>query len=91
MSHQDKNLRRALAILSTEPNDDDVRFGFNRVIVAYHDLDLDNPDDCEVLSILMANREFGFAVTWVEKTAKRLRDMQEVWSEAAHDLMFEEI
>lgn len=91
MTNYNKNLHRALAILATEPNDDDVRFGFNRVIVANQILDLENLDDHEVLSILMANREFGFAVTWVEKTAMKLRVMQEVWTDASHDLLKGEV
>lgn len=89
MSHQSKNLHRALAILATEPNDGDIRFGINAVIVADQTLYLDDDDDREVLSILMANREFGFAVTLIEETAKALREMQRVWCDAAEALKLE--
>lgn len=86
MPYQDKNLRRALVILATQPNDGDIRFGLSGVTVADERLFLDNPDDKEVLSILMANREFGSAVSEIEMMAEALREMQRVWMDAADEL-----
>lgn len=48
-----------------------------------------DPDDREVLSILMANSKFGFAVSAIELMARELREMQNVWCDAADDMQRE--
>ncbi|WP_298916695.1 hypothetical protein [uncultured Roseobacter sp.] len=72
----DKNLTRTLAILSTHPDEIDIGFQAREMLVAGHKLCIQNEDDREVLSILMASKEFGFAVTAIEQMAKKLREMQ---------------
>jgi len=86
---QDKNLHRALAILATHPDANDIAFQAGCVFVARQKLYLQDEDDLEVLSILMTDKEHGFAVTRVEETADILRDMQTVWCVAADDLKLE--
>lgn len=90
MTHQDKNLQRALAILATFPDESDIGFRSIDVLVAGQKLCPQVPDDREVLSILMASSEFGFAVSAIEVTAKQLRRMQRVWCDAA-DAMQREV
>ena len=89
MNVKPENLTRALAILTTEVDECHVRFEAGDVIVRGQRLDLQIGDHREVLSILMANPEFGFAVTTVENTARELREMQKVWFDAADELKLE--
>ena len=86
MKNYDKNLTRALAILTTEVDEGDVRFEFGNVIVRGQSLDPQVDDDRAVLAILMADKEFGFAVSTVENLAKELRALQRVWFDAAKNL-----
>lgn len=90
MSEYNKNLTRALAILTTEVDESDVHFQAGNVIVRGQRLCLQNDDDRDVLAILMANPEFGFAVSTVENTAKELRELQKVWCDAANELKLHE-
>ncbi|MEJ6398504.1 hypothetical protein [Yoonia sp. 208BN28-4] len=86
MPYQDKNLQRALAILATHPDERDIAFQAGCVLVAKQKLSLQDEDDLEVLSILMTDKEHGFAVTRVEETARELREMQVIWMDAANVL-----
>lgn len=86
MPDQNKNLRRALAILSTEPDETDIAIHTGCVCVAGQNLRLHDVDDSEVLSILMADKEHGFAVTRIDETIRTLRAMQQVWCDAADEL-----
>jgi len=61
MPYQEKNLQRALAIFATHPDETDISFCSIRVMVAGQKLCPQDEDDREVLSILMASGEFGFA------------------------------
>lgn len=90
MTVKPENLTRALAILTTEVDECDVRFEAGSVIVRGQRLDLQIEDHREVLSILMANPEFGFAVSTVENTASQLRELQKVWFDAAKELKLHE-
>ncbi|AEI93361.1 hypothetical protein [Roseobacter litoralis] len=81
MTHQDKNLTRALAILATHPDQDDFTCRGNIISVRGQRLNLTLDDDRAVLEILMTNAEFGYAVTYWEMAAKELRNMQNAWSE----------
>lgn len=90
MNVKPENLTRALAILTTEVDECDVRFEYGDVIVRGQRLDLQVEDHREVLSILMANPEFGFAVSTVENTARELRELQKVWLGAAKELKLHE-
>ncbi len=89
MANYDKNLTRALAILATHPDANDIAFQAGCVFVAGQKLHLQDEDDLEVLSILMTDKEHGFAVACVQETARELRAMQEVWCDAADDLELE--
>jgi hypothetical protein len=71
-------------------HESDVRFEAGYVIVRGQRLCLQNDDERDVLSILMANPEFGFAVSTVENTAKELRELQKVWCDAADELKLHE-
>lgn len=90
MNIKPENLTRALAILTTEVDECHVRFEAGYVIVRGQRLDLQIEDHREVLSILMANPEFGFAVSTVENTARELRELQKVWIDAADELKLHE-
>lgn len=91
MANYDKNLHRALAILANHPDANDIAFQAGCVFVAGQKLYLQDEDDLEVLSVLMTDKEHGFAVTRVEETADILRDMQAVWCVAANDLKLEAV
>lgn len=90
MNVKSENLTRALAILTTEVDESDVRFEAGYVIIRQQRLHPQVDDDCEVLSVLMANPEFGFAASTIENTAKELRELQEVWCKAADELKLHE-
>lgn len=90
MNMKPENLTRALAILTTEVDETDVCFQAGCVVVRGQILCPQLDDDCEVLAILMANPEFGFAVSTIENLAKDLRGLQEVWSDAARKLKLHE-
>lgn len=76
MAKQNQNLTRALAILSSHPDEADIGFQAREMLVAGQKLCIQNEDNREVLSILMASKEFGFAVTAIEQVAAELREMQ---------------
>ncbi|PCJ06602.1 MAG: hypothetical protein COB16_12700 [Rhodobacteraceae bacterium] len=86
MSNYDKNLTRALAILATDVDECDVVFEAHSVVVRGQHLNPLVDDDCEVLAILMADKEFGFAVSAVERITEVLRAKQKVWRDAAANL-----
>lgn len=86
MANYDKNLTRALAILATHPDEFQYTFGFRRLSVAGQTLTLDDKDDDEVLSILAASRELGWALTELELMTKRLRTMHQAHEKANHFL-----
>ena len=90
MNVKPENLSHALAILTTEVDECDVRFEAGNVIVRGQRLDLQIADHREVLAILMANPEFGFAVSTVESIASELRELQRVWIDAAKVLKLDE-
>jgi len=90
MNVKPENLSRALAILTTEVDECDVRFEAGNVIVRGQRLDLRIADHREVLAILIANPEFGFAVSTVENMASELRELQRVWIDAAKVLKLHE-
>jgi len=89
MSNYDKNLTRALAILITEVDEFDVCFQAGTVVVRGQHLNPQNDDERAVLEILMADKEFGFAVSTLESLAKELRALQQVWVDAADELKLE--
>lgn len=89
MTNNQNNLHRALAILATHPDESDISFCSINVLVAGQKLCPQDPDDREVLSILMASSEFGFAVSAIEVMARQLREMQNVWCDAADELKSE--
>ena len=83
-------LTRALAILTTEVDESQIAFEGYHVIVRGQSLCILDPEDCAVLAILMADKEFGFAVSGVEIVAKQLRALQQVWFDAAKELKLED-
>lgn len=90
MNVKPENLTRALAILTTEVDEGDVRFEAGYVIIRQQRLHPQVDDDCEVLSVLIANPEFGFAVSAIESMAKELRELQKIWLNAADELKLHE-
>lgn len=83
MNVKPENLTRALAILRTQPDEFDVMLYAGTIYVRGQKLTLGEPDDAEVLSVLMADKEFGFAVSGFENASNTLRKMQMVWCDAA--------
>lgn len=79
MTNQNFKLQRALAILATHLEEHQIGFSSIDVLVAGQKLCLQDDNDREVLSILMASKEFGFAVSAVEETAEELREMQRAY------------
>jgi hypothetical protein len=79
-------LTRALAILTTEVDETDIAFQGYDVIVRGQHFDPREVEDQAVLAILMADKEFGFAVSAVEIMVKELRALQKLWFDAAKEL-----
>ena len=89
LEHLDRaRLTRALAILTTEVEDTDVIFQGCNVIIRGQLFDPRYPEDQAILAVLMANKEFGFAVSAIEVTAAELRALQREWLKAADKLGF---
>lgn len=87
LQHLDRaKLTCALAILTTEVDETSIAFQGGRVIVRGQCFDIREPEDQAVLAILMADKEFGFAVSSVENMAKDLRALQKTWVDAANAL-----
>lgn len=89
MNVKPENLKRALAILTTEPCDSSVKCYGNMIEVAGQRLHRQEADDMEVLSVLMADKEFGFAAGNFEAAAATMRKMQKVWFDAADSMKSE--
>ena len=83
MNVKPENLKRALAILTTEPDATTIKCYGNMISVAGQNLHRQDADDIEVLSVLMADKEFGFAAGSFENAAAMMRQMQKVWFDAA--------
>jgi len=81
-----ENLTRALAILTTEPDEWDIALKARYVCVAGQELEHGDEDDDQVLAILMSYKEFGFAVGAFEEASASLRAMQKVWLAAAEKM-----
>ncbi|WBU61380.1 hypothetical protein [Paracoccus albus] len=79
-------LAMALAIMSTQIDECDVSFEAGSVVVRGQRLNPLIDEDRAVLAILIADKEFGFSVSTVEKLASELRDLQNVWFDAANQL-----
>ena len=87
LTHLDRTkLTRALAILTTEVDESDIAFQNFDLIVRGQHFDPRDPDDQAVLAILMADKEFGFAVSGIEIMAQELRALQKVWFAASKEL-----
>ena len=70
MNAKSENLKRALALMTLEADGAEYQcYGTN--------------DDFEVLSILAAEKELGFAIGYFEQAAITLRAMQREWVDAA--------
>lgn len=91
LTHLDRTkLTRALAILTTEVDESDIAFqGYDLIVRGQH-FDPRVPEDQAVLAILMADKEFGFAVSGIEIMAQELRALQKVWFEASKELGIED-
>lgn len=86
MNVKPENLKRALAILTTEPDEDYIATMGDMICVAGQRLHFSREDDLEILSVLMADKEFGFATGNFEEVAKQMRDLQKVWNDAAAEM-----
>jgi len=92
LPHLDRTkLTRALAILTTEVDETDIAFQGYNVIVRGQHFDPRDPEDQAVLAILMADKEFGFAVSGIEIMAKKLRALQNLWFIASKELGIEDV
>lgn len=79
MVYSSVNVERALNILATEPEDCEIASRGIYIIVKGQSLCLQSPDDREVLEMLMAYKEFGFAAGFLEQAARTMREMQARW------------
>jgi hypothetical protein len=86
MATYDSNVYRAHAILALHPDEYDISCRGRYVEIGNLQLDLQESNDREVLSVLMAAKEFGFAVGAFERVAKELREMQNAWLGAAKQI-----
>lgn len=86
MTFKKENVTRALAILTTEPDANDIIVGGSGVNVAGQMLSIFHGDDMETLAVLMAQKEFGFAVGRAEKVARTMRRLQDKSFKAAKKL-----
>ena len=74
-----ENLLRAMAIIGTHPSETDVALKGQCIIVDQVQLELWNPDDLEVASVLMVSKELGFALSAIGHTIDDLRALQKPW------------
>jgi hypothetical protein len=74
------NLVRAFAILATHPDADQISYRVQSVCVRDVELRLRDPDDREVVSVLMVAQEFGLALSYFDSTVRELREMQKSWT-----------
>ena len=83
------NLLRALAILATHP--DDMQVGYRGLCVTVRDVELclQDPDDLEVLSVLMVAKEFGFALAYLDDALQQLRAMRKPWTALGNEFVRE--
>lgn len=77
--NHEKNLNRALEITRTNPGAHGVKIECTNLHIGDTVLNLDNDDDRMVAMILMANDEYGFALTFIEQTYDDLRRLQSKW------------
>lgn len=83
MNAKSENLKRALALMTLEADGAEYQCYGNVISVRGHTLHLLDNDDFEVLSILAAEKELGFAIGYFEQAAITLRAMQREWVDAA--------
>lgn len=77
--NHEKNLTRALEITRTNPGAHGVKIEHYRLHVGDEVLNLNDDDDQMVAMILMANDEYGFALTFINETYGDLRRLQGQW------------
>lgn len=77
--NHERNLTRALEITRTNPSAHGVKIEHYRLDVGEVVLNLDNDDDRMVAAILMANDEYGFALSFINQTYEDLRRLQRQW------------
>lgn len=83
MNVKPENLKRAMALMTLDADSAEYHCYGNIISVRGHTLHLLDDDDLEVLSILAAEKELGFAIGYFEQAAETLRDMEKVWVNAA--------
>lgn len=84
-----ENLVRALAILATHP--DESQIGYRSLCITVRDVELcfQDPDDLEVLSVLMVAKEFGFALSSLDQAVEQLRALRKPWTGLANEFVRE--
>ena len=71
---------RALAILATHPDSEHIGYRGQRLSVRDVELSFYDPDDREVISVLLVAQEFGIALSYFDSTVHDLRAMQKSWT-----------
>lgn len=77
--NHEANLTRALEITRANPSASGVKIEHHGLHVGDVLLNLDNDDDRMVAAILMANDEYGFALSFINQTYDDLRRLQRQW------------
>ena len=74
------NLVRALAILATHPDSEHIGYRGQCLSVRDVELSFHDPDDREVISMLMVAQEFGIALSYFDSIVREMREMQKSWT-----------
>jgi len=76
-----ENVQRAVEILAAAPEGECITCNLYFINVEGKELDINDLDDLEVITILAANKEIGFAASYFEQVARVIRDAQAVHGE----------
>ena len=71
-----ENVQRAVEILAAAPEGECISCNLYFINVEGKQLDIYDDDDLEVITILAANKEIGFAASYFEAIARVIRDAQ---------------
>jgi len=71
-----ENVQRAVEILAATPEGESISCSLYSVFIEGAELNIYEPNDVEVITILAANKEIGFAATYFERIAQVIREAQ---------------
>lgn len=77
-----ENVQRAVEILAAAPEGESISCSLYSVFIEGAELNIYEPDDVEVITILAANKEIGFAASYFERVAQVIREAQAAHGEA---------